>query len=366
MSLRSVGELLGALGHARAPRQGALEDAFAALAKAHPDAEASVRERIRVNADGYPVQVVLRLDGAEGGYGFIFDPSAGGESARARRRRTVALVRTTSAALDLPPPEAFEALILPILRGREASALEATQSAVWIAVVAAGAKCRLKLYISLDGRDERERWRRFGELLAALGNRSALIAFCSASSSVTCESTPVAVGVDFDGANAPARVKLYVANKACGPGWLRRWYALSGSANAYDALLEFQEMCGLGGYARYHQSSFFVAADFGGQSGETHLKTDIPVCRWLGRDDHARALLARIVRRFGLHEPDYPVGLKALGRRASPEATSGVAAEVASPRTSRKRRARSILQLIGLGEASDAAPYVNVYLRPQA
>ena len=366
MSLQAVGDLLGALGHARAPSDGAVEDAFAALAKAHPDAEDGARGCIRVNADGYPVQVVLRIDGGEGGYGFIFDPSASAGSARAQRRGTIALVRATSAVLDLPPPETFETLILPILRGCEASALEATQSAVWIAVAAAGAKSRLKLYISLDGLSERDRWWRFGNLLAALGNRSALTTFCSASSSVTCESTPVAVGIDFDGANAPARVKLYVTNKVCGPSWLRRWYALSRSANAYDAVLEFQEICGLSGYTRYHQSSFFVAADFGGQSGKTHLKTDIPVCRWLGRDDNARALLGHVVRRFGLNEPDYPGGLKTLDRSTLSEATLGAAAEVASPRTNRERRARSTLQLIGLGEASDTAPYVNAYLHPQA
>lgn len=365
VSLRPVGDLLGALGDARAPRSGAVKDAFAALSKAHGHDAARGREQIGLNADGYPVQVVIRLDRGDGGYGFIFDPTAGGQTAQAQRRRSIALVRAASTALGLPPPATFESLLLPILQGGDASMLEARQSAVWIAVAAAGLKSKLKLYISLDGLDDRDRWRRFGELLAALGDRSALAAFCAASSSVTCESTPVAVGVDFNGANAPARVKLYVTNKACGDDWLRRWYALSKSADAYEVLRSFQEICGLGGYRRYHPRSFFVATDFGGRSGDAHIKTDIPICRWLGRNVQARALLEQVVDRFGLREQAYPVGLQALSRNASEETSASVAAEVASPQTSTERRARSILQLIGLGGDLDAAPYINAYLRPQ-
>jgi hypothetical protein len=368
VSFASCSRLLEALGTASASGSKTLESAFDLLAQASGsgahEAYYAVDERIHVNADGHPVQLVVRMDRSKGGYGFIFNPRIKAYDGADRRRRTLSLVRSVSDLLGLSPPNLLESKILPVLRGRCASTLEDKQSAVWIAIASCGRRCQLKLYISLDGFSTFERWRRFGDLLVALGWHSALSAYCGASATVTAWSTPTAVGIDFDGENRPSRVKLYVANEVCDASWLRRWYSVSADNDAYDAMAVFQDLCGLSGFKSYHRCSFFVAASFQEDSDRVTLKTDIPICRWLANSYHAGSLLSNIASTFGLPKIKYPISLAALNRGSSDETVTAITDEVIAPKADKSVRARAALQLIGLGEEPPGNLYVNVYLRP--
>lgn len=368
MSFVSCSRLLEALGTASACRCKTLESAFDLIAQtsyssAH-ESNCADEERIHVNADGHPVQLVVRMDRLKGGYGFIFNPRIKACDGADRRRRTLSLVRSVSILLGLPPPNLLEGTILPALRGRFSSTLEEKQSAVWIANAACGRSCQLKLYISLEGFSTLERWRRFGNLLVALGWHSALKAYCEMSAKVTPRSIPTAVGIDFDGENRPSRLKLYVANEVCDASWLYCWYTSSGNKHAYDSIAVFQNLCGFSGFKSYHEYSFFVAASFRKNSDRITLKTDIPICRWLANSYHAGSLLNKIASTFDFSKFKYPMTLAALNRGSSDETVTAITDEIIAPKEDKSVRARAILQLIGLGEEPLGNLHANIYLRP--
>lgn len=328
----------------------------------------------RVNADGFPVQWVLRLDRAASGAGFVLEapvatrpveiPSDHGVGAQVNR--TVRSLKSAADRLGWLAPDWIEEVAMPVILGHEPDESLGRTSAVWLAAAAVGGRVHLKLYLTLDRLPLRDRWLRFGRLLQAFGRTVALRRLCEMSGTVSAGSVPVAVGIDVMADGIPGRVKLYVRNEPCDDQWLRRWYQAADADAHFRLVRHLIAACGIAALSSLPERSVFVSAEFGRSDGALSLKTDVPVCRWIADDRLGQAVVMHLADRVGLPTDAYVASLVKLGISCANPARQmhEIVREVACPSALHAARACALHQLVGAGFESDGSEHLNLYLRP--
>jgi hypothetical protein len=299
-----------------------------------------------INADGLPLQWVLRFSAEGEAFGWLCEAGRPGDSPFERFTQSLERLYWAWDMAGSARPAWLEAVAAELLPSGETQWPAHWRSALWVGVGAADHGAVVKVYFNLNRDAPRERWLRAGRVLQRFGRNASLERLCELSGLVSPDSWPVGLAVDALPDGGPGRVKVYFRSGAVQADWLQRWYRAAGYERHATILRRGLELFPWAGRQPYPEAAFTVSLEFHRRDGELGLKTDFGITKWMPSDEQIVRAAQGLLAAAGAEPNRLQEALETLG--AWPPAPG----------------ATPVMRFVGLGSEPDGSCHVNVYLEP--